>query len=135
MLLETPKKTPSVKSLSHNKLKEDFKHLFCPVGTKDHIVKLRELTNIKLNKNEKGDKFVCSICKKELSIQKIVTLKKCGHTMCKKCLDVFCKKDSLCIECNDEFNQNDIIILQESGTGFSMHNKVETNKLNPYFKF
>jgi len=74
------------------------------------------------------------VCKKDLSFQKIVALKPCGEVFCKKCLELTGKSDSLCPSCSRPYYDNDIIELKESGSGYSYHNRVETTKLNPYFK-
>ena len=90
---------------------------------------------LKLQKSEIAEKYSCSLCKKDLCFQKIVALKKCGHVFCKKCLESVCKIDQICSNCNESFFPSDIILLKETGSGFSDHNTVQTNKLNPYFKF
>lgn len=38
---------------------------------------------VKLHKSEAEDKFSCNVCNKDISFQKVVLLKKCGHVMCK----------------------------------------------------
>jgi hypothetical protein len=50
-------------------------------------------------------------------------------------MDDVCKKDNVCGHCNEMFFTGDVLQLKESGTGYSEHNTVETNKLNPYFKY
>ena len=80
-------------------------------------------------------RFICCICSKELSYQKIITLKKCGDVMCKKCFELVCKKESTCSKCNSSFVENDLIELLESGSGYALHNQVQSIKLNPYFKY
>lgn len=79
-------------------------------------------------------RFLCKVCKKELSYQKIVALYTCGEVFCKKCLEITAKKDNRCPSCSKAFSDFEIIDLKESGSGFSFHNSVETTKLNPYFK-
>ena len=74
------------------------------------------------------------MCKKELSFQKIIALKKCGEVFCKKCFEITSKSSCVCPSCSKPYNDQDIIDLKESGSGYSYHNKVETMKLNPYFK-
>ncbi len=112
-----------------------MRKLVCPVKEKNHFIKLKELINLKLQISEVGDKFACFICKKDFSYQKIVALRKCGHVLCRKCLESVCIKDEVCAFCNSQYFPSDIISLQETGTGFSEHNLVQTNKLNPYFKY
>jgi nitric oxide synthase-interacting protein len=117
-----------------NNNKRPSEQLYCPQREKDHFIKLKELIKLKFEKDEKEDKLICVICTKELSFQKIVALKKCGHAMCRKCLENICGQDKNCGKCNKEYTPSDVISLQESGSGFSKHNQVQTNKLNPFFK-
>jgi nitric oxide synthase-interacting protein len=79
-------------------------------------------------------RFICCICRKELSFQKIVTIKSCGDVMCRSCFELVCRKDMQCSNCNKPIKNDDVITLMESGSGYSLHNSVETQKLNPYFK-
>ena len=79
-------------------------------------------------------RFICKLCKKELSFQKTVALRKCGEVFCRKCLDVACKNDKNCPICSKPFSDLDILELKESGSGYSYHNNVEIMKLNPFFK-
>ena len=62
-----------------------------------------------MDTNEK-DEFVCWICKKSLTHQKIVALGKCGHVMCKSCVEKFCLKDGgRCSYCDKPIDNKDII--------------------------
>jgi len=108
--------------------------LLCPFNEKDHYIRLKDLSSLKISMNEADDKFVCKTCKKELSYQKIVALKSCGEVFCKKCLDITCKDANICPSCSKPFSETDVINLKESGTGYSSHNSVQTTKLNPFFK-
>ena len=78
--------------------------------------------------------FICWICNKDLSFQKIIVLRKCGDVMCKSCFITTCKKESVCSKCNMEFTDSDVIDLLESGSGFATHNNVQSTKLTPFFK-
>ena len=91
-------------------------------------------TMVNQSKNNE-EKFVCSVCEKDLSIQKIVCLKACGHVICQHCLDIVCSKEEKCSLCGVKYSPSEIIRLQESGTGFSTHNKVVTNSFTPFFKY
>ena len=88
---------------------------------------------IKSKSNE--NKFICSVCEKNLDIQKIVCLKGCGHAVCKKCLVTICEKDKKCSYCGVKYSHTDIIKLEESGTSYSDHNKVISKSFNPSFKY
>jgi uncharacterized CHY-type Zn-finger protein len=79
-------------------------------------------------------RFLCKVCKKELSFQKVVALKSCGEVFCRKCLELTSKDYSNCPSCSKPFSDFEVINLKESGSGYSYHNSVETHKLNPYFK-
>ncbi len=57
--------------------------LFCPINEKNHFIKLKELIKLNLKKSDADEKFSCWVCNKEISVQKVVALKKCGHVMCK----------------------------------------------------
>ena len=110
--------------------------LYCPSSTKQHSIKLKELITLKLIQSKNNEeKFVCSVCEKDLSIQKIVCLKACGHVICQHCLDIVCSKEEKCSLCGVKYSPSEIIRLQESGTGFSSHNKVVTNSFTPFFKY
>ena len=128
-----PEKTPESLNKSINKPSEK---LYCPVREYNHFIKMKDLININLREFQRDDKFICCLCNKELGFQKIICIKNCGHVMCRKCLESVCSKDKMCSYCNKDFDINmDIIPLIESGTGFSTHNQVETNKFNPSFKY
>lgn len=94
------------------------------------------MSTLKLIENKNNpDKFICGICEKDLSIQKIICLKTCGHVLCQKCLELICSKEEKCSICSTKFSPSEIIKLQETGTSFSTHNKVVTNSFNPFFKY
>lgn len=78
---------------------------------------------------------MCGICEKDLSIQKIVCLKECGHVFCYKCIQIVSSKKEQCSVCNVKYAPSEIIMLEESGTGYSRHNNVISHSLNPYFKY
>eukprot|EP00347_Sterkiella_histriomuscorum_P009633 403340461 len=125
------------------------KKMKCPAvkDNNSHSIKLKELVNLKLDENE-NHKFVCWICKKALGHQKIVSIKKCGHVMCKECVLSYCKLDSDnhqsskqlndndkfgCSVCSKTFERKDIIEMKESGSSFSSHSKVEASIQKPSF--
>jgi len=67
-----------------------YRKLLCPVNEKNHFVKLKELVSLNLkNSKSESEAFLCCVCHKELSFQKIIALKKCGHVMCKVNLNIY----------------------------------------------
>ena len=58
--------------------------------------------------------------------------KKCGHVMCKKCIEEYCK-DNFCIVCSTQMKAEEMINLMESGSSFSFHSNVEAKKYSPAF--
>ena len=86
---------------------------------------------IKLDSEEK--EFICPICKKTLSQQKLAALKKCGHTMCLDCIKKYCIQDKTCAEWSEKWKKKDVILLKESGTGYAEHNQVIAEAYVPAF--
>ena len=110
--------------------------LLCPNSNKLHPIKLKDLIDIKLTESKNNNnKFVCSICEKELNYQKIICFKKCGHVLCENCLNLICKKDEKCNICNTKYLKEDIIYLQETGTAFSKHNNVSIKSYVPSYTY
>ena len=112
----------------------------CPaVKTEEngHSIKFKKLVSVKLEENE-NSQFVCWICKKQLSYQRVSASKRCGHVCCKECITKLCKldKDSdkyACSICSKKFNHKDIIDLKESGSAFASHSQVEAKVIKPTF--
>ena len=75
-----PEKTPFYKGSDKHKPSDK---LNCPSMIKDHFVRLKELIDLKLKKNDKGHKYICHVCNKDISFQKVDLIKSCGHIMCK----------------------------------------------------
>ncbi len=111
--------------------------LYCPSCEKKHIMGSKEYINLQLeiNNSEEKNKYICSICKKVLNIQKIIALKKCGHVFCLKCLDDVCKEDENCPICNTKFINSDKILLKFTGTPYSSHNKVISKVYIPSYRY
>jgi len=126
-----PEMTPGVKK--ELKTKPDMR-LDCPAKTSDdHKVKVKRLVSLKLNTTE-SDEYQCYLCKRALCHQKIAALRGCGHTMCLSCITKYCSEEKQCIVCNKAIkSKKDIIELQESGTAYSSHSKVETQISKPVF--
>ena len=111
--------------------------LYCPGCEKKHIMGSKEYIKLQLevNNSEKKNKYICSICKKLLNIQKIIALKICGHVFCLKCLDDICKEEENCPICNTKFIKSDKIILKFTGTPYSTHNKVISKVYVPAYRY
>ena len=127
---------PETTPLNYEKKKEKPKDiLLCP-SNKPHNIKLKELINLILIKSKSDEnKFMCKICENNFGIQKIITLKNCGHVMCEKCFNLTCKKSEKCYFCNKKYSPSEIINLQESGTSFSKHNNVISSSFVPFYKY
>ena len=111
--------------------------LYCPSCEKKHIMGSKDYINLNLEtiNSEEKNKFICSICKKILNIQKIIALKKCGHVFCLKCLNDICKEDENCPMCNTKFINTDKILLKFTGTSYSSHNKVTSKVYIPSYRY
>ena len=119
-------------------MKEKPKNLlYCPGCENRHVIGSKEYINLNMNliNDDKKNKFICSICKNILNIQKIIALKKCGHVFCLKCLEDVCKEDENCPLCNTKFINNDKILLKFTRTAYSSHNKVTSQIYIPSYKF
>lgn len=106
----------------------------CPShSSEDHFIKMKNLITLNLTVGSDGKEFVCAVCKKTLNQQKIATLRKCGHTMCLDCIKQFSLPEKACSECSIKLKKKDVIPLEESGTAFAAHNKVEAERYIPSF--
>lgn len=105
-------------------------HHLCPADNVNRI-KFKRLVPLEIEKH--NEQLCCWACKKELKFQKIVALRKCGHVMCKKCLEDL-GKGGRCIACNRGFGRSDVIDLAESMSSFSSHNQVESGKYSYAFQ-
>ncbi len=74
-----PERTPEFNKIDTRRPSE---LLYCPLKDNDHAIKLKNLISLKL-KEEDSEKYSCSVCHRDLSVQKIVALRTCGHVMCK----------------------------------------------------
>lgn len=117
------------------------KKLFCPAVALDdkegaHSVKLKELIALKMDENELQE-YICWTCQKPLVHQKISVLRKCGHVMCKECVNRFCfakQTTGRCTKCDKEVSRKDVVDLKESGSAFSAHSNVEAKVVKPTFQ-
>ena len=124
--------TPFVKEI-----KKPKNVLYCPACEKKHIMGSKEYISLQLevNNSEIKNKYICSICKKVLNIQKIIALKTCGHVFCIKCLDDICKEEENCPICSTKFIKSDRIVLKFTGTPYSTHNKVISKVYVPAYRY
>lgn len=113
--------------------------MYCPCADKHkHPIKLQQLMAMKLHKSKHTKyKFMCCICEKDFSIQRIVYLKTCKDVLCEKCLCITTSSSTklCCPICNTPYTKADVIHLQETGTSFSTHNSVTTSTFTPFFKY
>ena len=70
-------------------------------------------------------------CMRTLSVQAVTAFKKCGHVMCTNCAKKFVKPTSTCFVCSKKVAEKDWIRMEQGGTGFASHNKVEAIKYRP----
>ncbi len=110
--------------------------LHCPSCECQHLMGKKDFINLKLfpSKEDPENKFMCCVCENILSSQKIIALKKCGHVLCWKCKEKFCKEEEKCPTCEMKFIHSDVIVLESSGTSFSSHNKVTSSIYTPFYR-
>ncbi|CAI2371699.1 unnamed protein product [Moneuplotes crassus] len=126
-----PEMTPQAHK---TEVKKPTRKLLCPShAADDHFLKLKNLIDLKIKLDSEEKEFICPLCNKTLSQQKIGALKKCGHTMCLDCIKKYCLPDKACTECSEKLKKKDVIFLKESGTSFASHNKVEAERYTPAF--
>lgn len=106
---------------------------FCPEGKEK--LKLKALFPIHFTKdnNNGGNKklkksidssCLCPSCKVTLTnTLSLVAVSTCGHVFCKKCGDRFIAKDKICLVCNKECKEKNLIDLEKGGTGFAGHDE------------
>ena len=110
--------------------------LFCPSCEKKHFMGSKDYINLNMDINNSDEKkFLCLICQKALSIQKIIALKNCGHVFCLKCLEDVCAKEKNCPSCNKKYMQKDKILLKSTGTPYSTHNNVIAEVYVPGYRY
>ena len=112
-----------------------------------HKLKFKDLITLKLFEDDSRNEFMCEVCNKKLGHQKSIALRKCGHVMCLSCCNqfVFMQKKGKaskkmgkgqCPSCSVEIRDpvKGVINLQESGSAFASHSKVEATIYKPAFK-
>ncbi|CAG8434481.1 7367_t:CDS:2 [Scutellospora calospora] len=88
-----------------------------PFGVKNFIpTKFTEDIDTKTKKTS----FVCPSCRKTLTNSvKICLMKRCGHVICKTCVEKFVKSSKQCFVCNEKCRSKDITDMSGEGTGFA----------------
>ncbi|KAG9453224.1 hypothetical protein H6P81_006128 [Aristolochia fimbriata] len=66
--------------------------------------------------------YICPSCKDSLTnTTALVAVSTCGHVFCKKCSDRFIAKDKICLVCNKECKEKNLVRLKKGGSGYSGH--------------
>lgn len=101
----------------------------CPEGNEK--IKMKTLFPIRFSvdnngaqksNSQKSGSFICPSCKVTLTnTLSLVAISTCGHVFCKKCGDKFVAVDKVCLVCNRECKERNLVCLEKGGTGFSGH--------------
>ncbi|XP_068645973.1 E3 ubiquitin-protein ligase CSU1-like isoform X1 [Aristolochia californica] len=99
----------------------------CPEGKEK--LKLKTLFPIHFTEDNNDKKaksldasYICPSCKVTLTnTLALVAVSTCGHVFCKKCGDRFIAKDNVCLVCNKECKERNLVCLEKGGTGYSGH--------------
>ncbi|XP_058078073.1 E3 ubiquitin-protein ligase CSU1 [Magnolia sinica] len=76
----------------------------------------------KTSKSADGGGFICPSCKVTFTnTLPLVAINTCGHVFCKKCADRFVAVDKVCLVCNKECKERNLVCLEKGGTGFAGH--------------
>lgn len=75
-------------------------------------------------------RFICAVCKKELSAQAVVVIRTSGRVMMESCCSRFAS-DRLCPITGIPFKKKDVIRLVAGGSAFSSHNSVIAKRYRP----
>ncbi|CAN6450901.1 unnamed protein product [Victoria cruziana] len=74
-------------------------------------------TTSPLNRN-----FMCPSCKITLTnTLTLVAVSTCGHVYCKKCAHKFIAVDKVCMVCDKECKEKNLVCVEKGGTGFAGH--------------
>eukprot|EP00128_Syssomonas_multiformis_P001976 Colp12_sorted_trinity150504_noHs@6302 len=131
-----PSHTPNAEA---TKLKPPSKDTMCPGN--DHTLKLKQLVEVKFvpvsssNGKKSGDKYECPGCVKSLTNNlELKVMKKCGHVMCKACVDKFIKESARCLVCDGPCSTKDVITLHRDGTGYAASGSGVAERYNYAFQ-
>ncbi|CAG8691408.1 1070_t:CDS:2 [Cetraspora pellucida] len=73
-----------------------------------------------IDPSTKKTSFVCPSCRKTLTNSvKICLMKRCGHVICKVCVEKFVKNSKQCFVCSEKCRSKDIADMSGEGTGFA----------------
>lgn len=113
-------------------LEKPVTEMMCPEG--DHPVRLKTLVPLKfsvLRNVDKVDPLYVHNCRHQCpSCMRTLTnagyncfFKKCGHVLCKACVEKVCLPDGKCFVCNADVDRRQVVEMQAGGTGFAAHDK------------
>ncbi|XP_031480806.1 E3 ubiquitin-protein ligase CSU1 [Nymphaea colorata] len=99
----------------------------CPEGREK--LKLKSLFPLCFTEEGSDDKasplnrnFMCPSCKITLTnTVTLVAVSTCGHVYCKKCAYKFIAVDKVCMACDKECKEKNLVCLVKGGTGFAGH--------------
>ncbi|KAJ3682759.1 hypothetical protein LUZ60_012986 [Juncus effusus] len=117
---------PSATPDSQIKVSAPCTDTLCPEGNEK--LKLKSLFPIHFTEDEGERKshlersYICPSCKVTLTNTiSLTVVNTCGHVFCKKCGHKFVKKDRVCLKCNKECKEKNLVDLEKGGTGFAGH--------------
>lgn len=62
-------------------------------------------------------------------------MRKCGHVVCKSCVERLVKPSKACVECDRPLKlEKDLVEFQREGTGFAAGGQAETKKTGIAFQ-
>lgn len=131
-----PSQTPDA---SRAKLQKPDPRIYCPVSGKP--LRIKDLIEVKFtpipsNDNKsliaKEARYMCAVTSDVLTnAQQLAIIRTTGHCVTMDCVERLIKKDWIHPLTNEKLTENDIIILQRGGTGFSSANELEAKTSRP----
>ncbi|KAJ2848347.1 hypothetical protein IWW36_003357 [Coemansia brasiliensis] len=90
----------------------------CLATSDPHAVKLKSLVEVKFKQLK--DEKLCPSCDRPLtSSSKIDVMSKCGHAICRKCVNTFVLTSKECFVCQAKIEPKDVLSVESEGTGFT----------------
>lgn len=82
----------------------------------NHITSLKDVVEIKIQQDDTNDEFLCPITGDVFGSNgnKYVYLVKCGDAFAEKCLKEISKDEGKCPVCNENYDDQDIIVMNSS---------------------
>ncbi|CAG8719062.1 22884_t:CDS:2, partial [Racocetra persica] len=116
-----PSLTPSA---DPDKIKSVKLQTMCTATDPEHPFGVKNFIPTKftedIDPNTKKTSFVCPSCRKTLTNSvKICLVKRCGHVICKICVEKFVKNSKQCFVCGEKCRSKDIVDMSGEGTGFA----------------